>query len=254
MKKQRNNIRFYAIDLLQLWKFIFHYLWAVILCGVVTSLIGFCVSTHLIAPMYCSTAKFYVNNISFSTDNADFNVDLSELQVAQQLVRTYGTILNSHETLEQVNDKLDAEYTHQQLSAMIRCSLSSDTEFMCVKVICDDLHESEIIASAVAEILPTRVSEIIKEGSPESISCISIDTARIGPNVFFYTIAGAFLGFFLSLVVFIILGLLDNTVYDEEYVMRIYDYPILGKVPNLIDPSSRSYGCYNQKKGRINRN
>ena len=39
----------------------------------------------------------------------------------------------------------------------------------------------------------------------------------------------------------------DDAVHDEEYVLRTYDYPILGKVPDLLNTGNKSYGYYSAK-------
>ena len=40
---------------------------------------------------------------------------------------------------------------------------------------------------------------------------------------------------------------LQDTIHDEEYILRTYDYPILGKVPDLLNKGSKSYGYYYRK-------
>ena len=42
---------------------------------------------------------------------------------------------------------------------------------------------------------------------------------------------------------------MDDTIHDEDYVLRAYDYPILGKVPSLVNNGGgKSYSYYYQKK------
>jgi hypothetical protein len=41
---------------------------------------------------------------------------------------------------------------------------------------------------------------------------------------------------------------MDDTIHDEEYVLRTYDYPILAKIPNLVNDSAKRYGYYYQSK------
>ena len=55
------------------------------------------------------------------------------------------------------------------------------------------------------------------------------------------------LGVVLSTLVLVIAALLDDTIHDEEYILNNYDYPILGKVPNLLNTGSKAYGYYSQK-------
>jgi capsular polysaccharide biosynthesis protein len=51
-----------------------------------------------------------------------------------------------------------------------------------------------------------------------------------------------------SCAVFVVLAILDDTIHDEEYILRTYDFPILGKVPNLLEGNGKSYGYYSQRR------
>ena len=70
---------------------------------------------------------------------------------------------------------------------------------------------------------------------------------KIGPSITRYTAVGLILGILLSLTSVVVAALMDDTIHDESYVLRTYDYPILGKVPNLINSGNKSYGYYYQK-------
>ena len=42
----------------------------------------------------------------------------------------------------------------------------------------------------------------------------------------------------------IILALLDDTIHDEEYILKNYDYPILARIPDLVNSGGKKYGYY----------
>ena len=71
---------------------------------------------------------------------------------------------------------------------------------------------------------------------------------KVAPSITKYTAIGMILGAFFTIVVLTISALLDDTVRDEEYVLKAYDYPILGKVPDLLDNGNRSYAYYSQRR------
>jgi capsular polysaccharide biosynthesis protein len=59
------------------------------------------------------------------------------------------------------------------------------------------------------------------------------------------------LGAVAALVVLVILALLDDTIHDDEYILKTYDYPILAKVPNLLGSSDKQYAYYYQRKKNV---
>lgn len=252
MENQENNREYYTIDVIHILKALWSRAWLVTLCGVLAGAIGFSVASFVIAPTYSSYIKLYVNNSSFSLGNTNFSISSSELTAAQSLVKTYGEILDSRSTLERVIEKSGVSYSWKQLTRMIKYAPSNETEIMMVTVTCEDPYEACTIANTIAEVLPVRISEIIDGASMEVVDSAIADTEKVAPSITRYTAVGLALGVLISIIVIVIAALMDDTIHDEEYVLRTYDYPILGKVPNLLSSGSKSYKYY-QKYQRPNK-
>lgn len=251
MEKQEKNIReYYSIDVLHILKSLWRRVWVIAICGLLAAAIGFSYSAFAIAPTYSSYVKLYVNNSSFSLGNTNFSISNSELTAAQSLVKTYGEILNSRSTLERVIEKAGVDYSWKHLSGMIKYAPSGETEIMKVTVTCEDPYEACKIANTIAEVLPVRISEIIDGASMEVVDSAVPELNKVAPSITNYTAIGLLLGVLLSTVVLVILALMDGTIHDEEYVLRNYEYPILGKVPNLLGSGSKSYKYRSYKSYR----
>lgn len=250
MEKQENNKEYYTIDVLHVVKSLWKRAWLIALCGLLAAAIGFAIAAFAIAPTYSSSVKLYVNNSSISLGNTNFSISASELTAAQSLVKTYGDILDSRSTLERIIDKADVEYTWKELSEMIAYAPSNDTEIMRVTVTCKDPYEASKIANTIAEVLPVRISEIIDGASMEVVDSAIPDLEKVAPSITQYTGISLIIGVLISVMVLIIIALMDDTIHDEDYVLRNYDYPILGKVPNLLNTGNKAYGYYSQKRQR----
>lgn len=248
MEKQdkNTNAEYYTVDVMHIAKSLWRRAWVIVLCGVLAAIIGFAVSAFAIAPTYSSYVKLYVNNSSFSLGSTNFSISSSELSAAQSLVRTYGEILGSRTTLERVIDKSGVDYTWKELHDMIDYSPSNNTEIMQVTVTCEDPYEASRIANTIAEVLPVRISEIIDGASMEVVDSAVPDLEKIAPSITKYTAVGLVLGMLVAVLILIVAALMDDTIHDEEYVLRTYDYPILGKVPNLLNAGGKSYGYYSR--------
>lgn len=237
----------YTIDVLHIFKFIVRRFWAIVISGILAAAIGFCISAFLITPKYSSSVMLYVNNSSFSLGNANFSMSSSEITAAQSLVKTYGEILNNRTTLERVIEKANIPYDYKQLSEMITASPSNATEIMLVEVVSTSPKEAAKIANCIAEVLPVRISEIVDGASMEVVDSAIPNYEKISPNTTRYTAVGLILGVLFSSIILIVLALLDNTIHDEEYVLKTYNYPILAKVPNLTsNVGSKQYSYYSK--------
>ena len=249
MKNQEKNTKdYYSIDILHIVKSLWQRAWLIVLACIVAGGIGFSISAFLIAPTYSSSVKLYVNNSSISVGNMDFTISSSELSAAQGLVKTYGQILDSRTTYEKVIEKAKVDYTWRELAGMVNYGQSNGTEIMRVTVTCEDPYEASKIANTIAEVLPVRIAEIIDGASMEIVDTAIPELAKVGPSITKYTAVGIVLGFVFIVGLLTVFILLDDTIHDEDYVLRTYDYPILGKVPNLVSGGGKSYSYYYQKK------
>ena len=247
-KTENSNKEYYTIDLLHIVKSLARQAWLIALCGLLAAAIGFSISAFAIAPTYSSSVKLYVNNSSISLGNTNFSISASELTAAQSLVRTYGEILDSRSTLERVIEKADVDYSWKELSDMIEYAPSNDTEIMRVTVTCEDPYEARRIANTIADVLPVRISAIIDGASMEVVDSAIADLEKVAPSITKYTAIAFILGILFSVAVVVAFALMDDTIHDEEYILRTYDYPILGKVPDLLNTGNRSYAYYSKKK------
>ena len=245
-RQDKNNKEYYSIDVLHIAKTLWRRAWIVALCGCLMAAVGFALARFVITPTYSSNVKLYVNNSSISLGNTSFSITSSEQTAAQNLVRTYGVILDSRTTLQRVIKAAEVDYTWQELGQMIEYETANDTEIMKVTVTCEDKLDSCIIANTIAEVLPDRISEII-DGATMEVVDNAILGAKVGPSITRYTAIGFVLGVLLSVAVLTVSAVMDDTIHDEEYILNTYDYPILGKVPNLLNTGSKSYSYYSQK-------
>lgn len=240
-KNEQMKAEYYTIDLLHIAKTLLHRFWVIVLSGVLAAALGFSLAAFVIAPKYSAAIMLYVNNSSFSLGNTSFSISSSEITAAQSLVKTYGEILNNRTTLERVIEKSGVAYTHKELSKMITAAPSNDTEIMKVTVTTEDPFEAAKIANSIAEVLLVRISEIIDGASMEVVDSAVPNLEKVEPGITQYTAVGLLLGMICSTLVLVISAMMDDTVHDEEYVLRTYDYPILAKVPNLLGHSSKDY-------------
>ena len=246
---------YYVIDFLHIVKSVWKRIWILILVAVIGGVIGFFYSSFLITPQYSSSIMLYVNNSSFSLGSSSFSITSSELTAAQGLVKTYSAMLKNKTTLDLVNEKLrektDIDYTWGELYDMIEAFSVNETEILEVKVVADDPYVAAEIVNTIAEVLPDRISEIIEGSSMEVVDIGAVRENKIYPNITRFTEVGMLLGAVAALLVLVIIALLDDTIHDDEYILRTYDYPILAKVPNLLGTSDKQYAYYYQRKKNV---
>ena len=239
-----NTKKYFVIDLTHIFKTLLHRAWMIIIASFLGAAIGFSIAAFAIAPTYSSSIMLYVNNSSFTVGDIGFSISSSEISAAQSLVKTYTVLLKNRTTLEEIIETTDVPYTWKELYSMIEANPVNETEIMRVTVTCEDPYEAEKIANGIAKILPRRISEVVEGSSMEVVDSAIAVTDKVAPSITGFTAGGFVIGALLSCMFLVILALLDNTVHDEEYILNTYNYPILAKIPDLLEMPTKRNGYY----------
>jgi len=253
MKKDTSNKQdrqeYFVIDFVHIFKSVWHRIWVVILAGIIAGGLGFSYARFIVTPMYSSSLMLYVNNSS-SITGGKFSFNASELTAAQELVETYTVVLTSRTTLTQIAEDAGVadKYTYPELYSMIKAGSVNDTEVLRVTVTSSDYEEAARIAESITECFPGILADVINGCDMTVVDYPIENSQKVSPYITRYTAVAMIIGALAALIVLVILALLDDTIHDEDYLLKTYDYPILAKVPNLVGGTEKQYAYYYQKK------
>lgn len=253
MKKENSNKQdkqeYFVIDFLHIFKSVWHRVWLIILAGLIAGAMGFVYSRFFITPQYSSSLMLYVNNSS-SITGGKFSFNASELTAAQELVDTYTVVLMSRTTLTRIAEDAGVadKYTYNDLCSMIKAGSVNDTEVLRVTVTCEDYNEAAKIAESITRCFPDILADIINGCDMTVVDEPIPNSQKVSPYITKYTAVAMIIGALIAFVVLVVLALLDGTIHDEDYLLKVYDYPILAKVPNLVGTTEKQYAYYYQKK------
>lgn len=239
------------IDLWRLITAIMHKIWLVIIASLTGAILAGTVTFFLVTPLYQSSAMFYVNNSSFSVGDASLSLTNSDIVASKSLVDSYIVILKTRSSLNDVIDYAGVDRTYSEVRGMISAAAVNSTEIFEVVVTSPDPIEAEKIASAIAYILPNRISDIIEGTSAKVVDTAIIAASPSSPSYSKNILIGFMLGALLSVGYIVLRELFDTTIRTEEDVVQGCKYPVLTSVPNMASPSKGGYYyAYSNKKKR----
>ncbi|MBO7178735.1 MAG: hypothetical protein J6V78_00200 [Clostridia bacterium] len=243
-QKERDMIE---IDLLKLVLILWRKAWAIILAAIVMGGIAFGVTYNFITPKYQASVKVYVNNASQVNSNA---ISQADINAAKQLVETYIVTLKSRTTLNQIITESGIDYDYDELYEMISAAAINSTEVFEVTVTSEDAKEAALIANTIADILPSRITEIVENSSVRIVDYAIIDEDPVSPSYVKNVAIGALAGIVVAVALIFLQFVLDNKIHSEEYLIEHYKYPILAVIPDLNTASKQKY--YKRKNSRYN--
>lgn len=234
------------IDLIRLGKALWKRFWIIAVSSVLCAMIVLLFTTLFIAPKYSSSAKFYVNNSAVSIGEASLNISSGDLSASKTLVDTYIVILQSRTCLNDVIDYAELDYTPSQLNSMISAQAVGNTAVFEVVVTGKNAEETEVIANAIAHILPNKITNIVEGTSAKIVDYAITPTVPTSPNKTLNTMLGFVFGAVLSVGVIVLVEIFDNTIRTEEDITESCDHPILAAVPDMTAVTKSKGGYYSK--------
>lgn len=228
------------IDLARLFKALWKHALVLVLAAVLGAAIFFTYAKFFITPLYQATALMYVNNSSGSAGDTTTTADLN---ASQSLVDSYIVLLQTRQTMEAVIEQTGLSYTYEELCDMVSASSVNDTEFFNIVVTSSDPQEAEVIANALAVLLPDRITSVIEGTSACVADYAVVPTVKSSPNVTKYVAIGLLLGLLIAAAAVVIRELLDDEIHQDADLLQLYpDIPILASIPDLRTQSTGGYG------------
>lgn len=247
-EKNNADTREIEIDIGRLLKTLLRRWWILLPSAAVGAALMFSISSFLITPKYTATATMYVMNSTTSGSS----ITNSDLSAAQSLVDTYIAILKTHTTLEQAIEETGVSYTYEELYDMLDASDVNNTELFTISVTSTDPEEATLLTNALADLLPSRITELVGGTAAYVADYASTPSEPSSPNVTRYTLLGLLACFLIAAAVVLVCDLVNDAIRQNEELSQMYpQIPILAAIPNLRARDSSGYGYgYSKKEPR----
>lgn len=217
-------------------------LWLIVLCAIILGAAAYGYTEYFVTPMYRASVSIYVNNNKVNMEGTSATLTVSDLNTAQRLVSTYVTILKSDRVLDKVAQELDVELSASQIRSMISAESVDETEVFEVRISNADPVLAAQIANAIAAVAPDEIAEIVTGSATKIIDYARVPTAPYSPSIMRNVVLGVAIGVVIAVVIVVLQVLMDVRVREEADVVRIFDAPILGRIPDFgLDDKGEAY-------------
>lgn len=211
-----------------------------LICGAaaLAGLLSLYYTINCITPLYRASVKVYVNNIR-SEQHVEY-ITGNNLATAQQLVKTYITIIESDTVLEKVAEASGMDLTAQQIRGAMSARQVNETEVFTVTITHADPQTAAQLANAIASVAPDAIAEFVEGSSTKIIDYAKVPTMRSYPSRSRNTILGSMVGGAIAALYVTLRFLLDVRIKDEEDLMALFDLPVLAQIPAFTTNSNKN--------------
>lgn len=239
--QQDENTMTNTIDLHRLIAIFRNHYRMMIIWTLVAGILGFAFSKFVIIPKYTATTEILVNQKHASdSDGQAYNNQQADVQI----ITTYKDIITNQVILNKVSDQLDSPATSRQygrtyemsandLKNAITISNQQNSQVFSVAVKTDNPEKSAAVANTIASVFKKQIKKIMSVNNVTIVSKASVPESQSFPNIYLFTLAGAVLGFLLSIIWLIIKELLDTTINTDDYMTNVLGLTDLGHVSHI---------------------
>lgn len=217
------------IDLKDLVLMLWNRKWTIILCAFGGGLLAFLITFFVVTPLYTASVSMYVSN---NDNRSNSTITTSDLSASQSLVSTYIVVLKSDTLLTKVAEKLDNNYSVEELRKMLTAESIDGTEAFRVSIINKDPKMAQKISNYIADVAPDEIIRVVKAGNVEVIDRAKLPDQADWPLAR-NTAIGLALGILLAATVVVVFNIMDTTIRTVEDLTKYYELPVLGEIPTI---------------------
>lgn len=231
----KDNNDFIEIDFLRVLDIIRNEILVILAILILCCTAGYAYNKFFVVPKYTATAKMIVLQDAESTSKSNYTS--SDQAFAQKLVNTYTQIIMSDAIAEPVVSNLDL-YNKYGISAnsyknIVSVSSANNTEVVNVSVTTSDPVLSAEMANEVVNVFEEKIYSIMKIENVTTLTSAKIPTSPSGSSVTKSIGIAAVIGVGICALFVLIIYLTDTKIKTEEEVKQIFDYPIIGTIPEF---------------------
>ena len=210
--------------LLKRWKMII----SITLLATLTAAI---ISFFIIAPKYEASTKVFIGK----ENTKDQNYNNSDIQMYQQLLKTYAGVITTNDLIERAIGKANLNITSEKVLSSLTVTPSANTQILEIKYISKDRALSRDLVDAVTTEFIKTSTDLIPNGNVKIIESVKLPENPVSPNKKMNIAIAFLLGIMISVGFAFLLEFMDNTFKTKEQLEQILGVPVIGAIPDDLN-------------------
>ena len=210
--------------LMKRWKMI-------LLITLIATLTAAIISFFVIAPKYEASTKVFIGK----ENTKDQNYNNSDIQMYQQLLKTYAGVITTNDLVEKAIDTAGLDITSEKVLGDLTVTPSANTQILEIKYKSTDRVLSRDLVDAVTTQFIKTSKDLIPNGNVKIIESVKMPENPVSPNKKMNIAIAFLLGLMISVGFAFLLEFMDNTFKTKEQLEQILGVPVIGAIPDDLD-------------------
>ncbi len=226
-----------GISLREVFKIIGNYKVLILLIAGVFGLTAGLVSHYVLPSVYETSTQILVHQNDIKTDkeiNQNIEGDL-------QWIETYSDIIGNPGVLTQVSDRLDVDFSAEQMQKKVFVTTNTNSHVINITVRDYDIEQAVAIANTTVEVFSEEVSRLLNTNNVSVISPAAIVgvPTPVGPNVLLNAGIATLVGLFLGSSFAFLSNYMNTTIQNERDVEKVLAVTVLAVIPYVEQPAKQ---------------
>ena len=196
----------------------------IFLSGFLGAIIAGLIVFFAITPLYEATSKIYIVG-------SDTKISLSDLQIGSSLAADYQEVFKNWHVHELVDERLNKDYSYQQLSKMVTVTNPVNTHILYVSVKSPDPQEAKLLADTYAEVSREFIAVKMDMREPNIFEEAKLPDGPVYPQKIMSIALGFILGILLMILIVTVKFLNDDRIMSCDDIAKVGDLATLGMIP-----------------------
>ncbi|WP_271808442.1 YveK family protein [Clostridium beijerinckii] len=191
------------------------------------------VSFFVIAPKYEASTKVFIGKEK--TDSKDQNYNNSDIQMYQQLLKTYAEVIKTNALVEKAINAEGFDLTSKDVLNDLTVTPAANTQILEIKYISKDRTLSKEVLDSITNQFIKTSTELIPNGNVKIVEPAELPENPASPNKKLNIAIAFLLGLMISVGLAFLLEFLDNTFKSKEQLEQILGIPVIGAIPDDLE-------------------
>lgn len=191
------------------------------------------ISFFVIAPKYEASTKVFIGKEK--TDSKDQNYNNSDIQMYQQLLKTYAEVIKTNALVEKAINAEGFDLISKDVLDDLTVTPAANTQILEIKYISKDRNLSKEVLDSITNQFIKTSTELIPNGNVKIVEPAELPENPASPNKKLNIAIAFLLGLMVSVGLAFLLEFLDNTFKSKEQLEQILGIPVIGAIPDDLE-------------------
>ncbi|MZK52730.1 YveK family protein [Clostridium beijerinckii] len=191
------------------------------------------VSFFVIAPKYEASTKVFIGKEK--TDSKDQNYNNSDIQMYQQLLKTYAEVIKTNALVEKAINAEGFDLTSKDVLGGLTVTPAANTQILEITYISKDRNLSKEVLDSITNQFIKTSTELIPNGNVKIVEPAELPENPASPNKKLNIAVAFLLGLMISVGLAFLLEFLDNTFKTKDQLEQILGVPVIGAIPEDLE-------------------